>query len=64
MWAHAHAQECCRPYLRGNEAAPTPEAVMRARFTAYVKNAPQYIVRPRPPAPTAAPASPPATRLV
>jgi len=34
---------------------------MRARFTAYVKNAPQYIVRPRPPAPTAAPASPPAS---
>ncbi len=28
--------DCCGPYL-GGEAAPTPEALMRSRFTAFVR---------------------------
>ncbi|MGE0527812.1 MAG: YchJ family protein [Bdellovibrionales bacterium] len=26
---------CCEPYLRGKEAAPTPETLMRSRYTAF-----------------------------
>ena len=40
------AQDCCAPYLKGKAYPPTPEAVMRSRFTAYVKNVPRHIVRP------------------
>lgn len=28
-------KKCCRPYLEGKVAPPTPEALVRARFTAY-----------------------------
>ncbi|BDA45677.1 probable UPF0225 protein Spro_2712 at N-terminal half [Coccomyxa sp. Obi] len=35
--------ECCQPYHDGEEA-PTPEAVMRARFSAYVKKISDFIV--------------------
>src|SRR5579871_5773461 len=27
--------DCCEPYLTGNKDAPTPEALMRSRYTAY-----------------------------
>ncbi len=27
--------ECCGPYLSGKSLAPTPEALMRSRYTAY-----------------------------
>ncbi|KAK9845457.1 hypothetical protein WJX81_006883 [Elliptochloris bilobata] len=36
--------DCCAPYLKSKAVAPTPEVVMRSRFTAYVKQVPQYIV--------------------
>jgi len=29
--------ECCEPYISGQKKAPTPEALMRSRYTAYVK---------------------------
>ncbi|CAL8470738.1 g10280 [Coccomyxa elongata] len=35
--------ECCQPYHDGEEV-PTPEAVMRARFSAYVKKFSDFIV--------------------
>ncbi|WP_062389227.1 YchJ family protein [Demequina iriomotensis] len=28
---------CCRPYLRGEAHAPTAEALMRSRYTAFVR---------------------------
>lgn len=28
-------QECCEPYIKGTQIAPTPDAVMRSRYTAY-----------------------------
>lgn len=28
-------QSCCGNYIDGSEAAPTPEALMRSRYTAY-----------------------------
>ena len=27
--------ECCEPYLSGKQKAPTPESLMRSRYTAY-----------------------------
>ena len=27
--------QCCEPYINGNSAAPTAEALMRSRYTAY-----------------------------
>lgn len=33
-----------QPYHDGAALPPTPEALMRSRYTAYVKNLPQYIV--------------------
>jgi len=29
--------DCCEPYISGKRLAPTPEALMRARYSAYVK---------------------------
>ena len=29
--------ECCGPIISGSKKAPTPEALMRSRYTAYVK---------------------------
>lgn len=34
--------ECCGPYIQG-APAPTPEALMRSRYTAYVKGATGYL---------------------
>lgn len=28
-------ENCCKPYLEGKKQAPTPEALMRSRFSAY-----------------------------
>jgi SEC-C motif-containing protein len=36
-------QSCCAPYHRG-KPAPTPEALMRSRFTAYAIGEPNYIM--------------------
>ncbi len=35
--------DCCEPYISGKSHAPTPEALMRSRYTAYVKVAPAYL---------------------
>ncbi len=36
--------KCCGPYIAGNAYAPTAEALMRSRYTAYVKGEIDYIV--------------------
>lgn len=35
--------QCCGPYIEGTENAPTAEALMRSRYTAYVINKTDYI---------------------
>lgn len=35
---------CCEPLIRGIEAARTPEDLMRARYSAYVKSEVDFIV--------------------
>jgi len=35
---------CCEPYLAGKAAAPTAEALMRSRYSAYATHAVGYIV--------------------
>ena len=37
--------ECCRRYLTGSRSAPTAEALMRSRYTAYVLGDEDYILR-------------------
>lgn len=36
--------ECCERYISGALKAVTPEALLRSRYTAYVKKLPEYIV--------------------
>jgi SEC-C motif-containing protein len=36
--------ECCESYIAGIKNAPTAEALMRSRYTAYVEHAIDYIV--------------------
>jgi SEC-C motif-containing protein len=36
--------ECCQPYISGQAKAPTAEALMRSRYTAYVEHAVDYII--------------------
>jgi SEC-C motif-containing protein len=36
--------ECCEPYITGKAQAPTAEALMRSRYTAYVEHAVDYII--------------------
>ncbi|MBF5059823.1 YchJ family protein [Candidatus Neptunochlamydia vexilliferae] len=35
--------DCCAPYVEGEKDAPTPEALMRSRYTAYHQNNLDYI---------------------
>jgi SEC-C motif-containing protein len=35
---------CCEPYISGKSQAPGPEELMRARYTAHVKNEIDFIV--------------------
>jgi SEC-C motif-containing protein len=35
--------ECCEPFISGQSLAPNPEALMRARYSAYVKQAVPYL---------------------
>jgi len=35
---------CCKPYIKGKENAPTPEALMKARYAAYVLHEIDYIL--------------------
>jgi len=34
---------CCKPYIEGGIAAPSPEALMRSRYTAYVLGKIDYL---------------------
>ena len=36
--------ECCEPIIKGTAKAQTPEALMRARYTAYVKQEIDFII--------------------
>ena len=36
-------EECCEPYLLGREKAPTPEALMRSRYSAYALGSIDYL---------------------
>ena len=36
--------ECCEPYITGIRNAPTAEALMRSRYSAYAEHAIDYIV--------------------
>ena len=36
--------DCCLPYIKGQASAPTAEALMRSRYSAYVEHAIEYIV--------------------
>lgn len=36
--------DCCEPYITGRQQAPTAEALMRSRYTAYAVHAIDYIV--------------------
>jgi SEC-C motif-containing protein len=36
-------ETCCGPYLSGEKEAPTAEALMRARYTAYATGAIEYL---------------------
>lgn len=36
-------EECCKPYIDGVSKAPSPEALMRSRFTAFSKGILTYI---------------------
>ena len=38
-------QGCCEPVVLGNRRAATAEQMVRARFSAYAKQKPQYIIR-------------------
>ena len=36
--------DCCGRYVRGSEAAPTAEALMRSRYSAYVLKLATYLL--------------------
>ncbi|MGF1521118.1 MAG: YchJ family protein [Leptolyngbyaceae cyanobacterium] len=36
--------DCCEPYLRGSTIAPTAEALMRSRYTAYCEGNVDYLI--------------------
>lgn len=35
--------DCCEPYIKGTKPAPTAEALMRSRYTAFAKGEMDYI---------------------
>ena len=35
---------CCEPYINSTKSAPTAEALMRSRYTAYVHHDEQYLL--------------------
>lgn len=41
--------DCCEPYLTGKAIAPTAEALMRSRYTAYCKQNLDYLLQTRHP---------------
>ena len=41
---HLSFEECCQPYLKGLKKAPTAEALMRSRYSAYAIGNVDYLV--------------------
>lgn len=41
---HLSFEECCKPYIKGLKKAPTSEALMRSRFSAYATGEADYLV--------------------
>jgi SEC-C motif-containing protein len=39
----SNADQCCLPYIEGRQAAPTAEALMRSRYTAFTQNNEDYL---------------------
>ena len=37
-------QACCEPFIKGTQKAPTAEALMRSRYSAYVVQAADYLI--------------------
>ena len=37
-------KDCCEPYLKGLKKAPTAEALMRSRYSAYASHQADYLV--------------------
>lgn len=37
-------ESCCKPYLNGTQHAPTAEALMRSRYSAYVLHEVDYLL--------------------
>jgi len=37
-------KDCCEPYIKGTQKAPTPEALMRSRYSAFATGAADYLV--------------------
>jgi SEC-C motif-containing protein len=38
-------EACCAPYLKGEKSAPTAEALMRSRYSAYTRRDAAYLLR-------------------
>ncbi len=38
-------ENCCKPYIEGTQLPPTPEALMRSRYSAYTKANVGYIAK-------------------
>ena len=38
-------EQCCERYVSGKELAPTPEALMRARYSAYVEQEIDFLMK-------------------
>lgn len=41
---HLPFEKCCEPYIKENKKAPTAEALMRSRFSAYATSEADYLV--------------------
>ena len=41
---HLPFEKCCQPYLKGLSKAPTAEALMRSRYSAYVIGEADYVI--------------------
>jgi SEC-C motif-containing protein len=37
-------KDCCEPYIKGLKQAPTAEALMRSRYSAYITHQADYLV--------------------
>ena len=43
--SHKSYSGCCEPYLSGQKAALTPEALMRSRYSAFTKRKFSYLTK-------------------